>query len=108
MSWETRNGRGRYYTRSRRVGGRIVREYIGCEPVAALVAQIDLQERRIRMAEADQKRARKAEEVALDDLVDEVARTADLLARGVLLAAGYHDHRGEWRKARGRTKPGSG
>jgi hypothetical protein len=41
MGWE----RGRYYTRSRREGGRVVREYVGAGPAAALISQFDAIER---------------------------------------------------------------
>jgi hypothetical protein len=104
MSWETRTGRGLYYTRSRRVGGRIVREYIGRGSAADLMAELDRQERERQRAEAARMVIRKAEDAALDTQVDEVCRLADLLARGLLLAAGLHQHHGEWRKRRGEAK----
>ena len=40
MSWEERNGT-RYYTRSRRQNGKIVREYFGRGRVAELHAKLD-------------------------------------------------------------------
>jgi hypothetical protein len=105
MAWETRNGRGTYYTRSRRVGGRVVRKYIGSGETAVLIAELDRQERKKRQAEAAQWRERKAQDAALEAQLDEVCRLADLLAETVLLAAGYHrHHHGQWRKRRGKAK----
>jgi hypothetical protein len=104
MSWESRNGRGRYYTRSRRVGGRIVREYIGCGPEAILVAELDQQEREIRRLEAEQKEAQRVQDAVLDAQVDEISELANLLARSLLLAAGFHHHHGEWRRNREKTE----
>lgn len=104
MSWENRNGKGRYYTRSRRVGGRIVREYIGRGPEADLVAELDRQEHEMRRLEAERKIARRAHDAALDAQVDEISELANLLARGLLLAAGFYHHRGEWRRSRGKKE----
>ena len=101
MAWETRARGGRYYTRSRRVGGRVVREYVGCGLAAERAAQADLEARRIR----DERRAaEKAEREALEDIEKRLAsydRAADGLTAGVLINAGYHRHNGgEWRHGR--------
>ena len=101
MSWEQRNGRGRYYTRSRRIGGRVVREYIGSGPVAALVAQMDALDRREQAEVAEARRRRKAKADALDATVEAVCRSIESLTHAVLIVAGYRrHHRGEWRKRR--------
>jgi hypothetical protein len=101
MGWETRDGRGRYYTRSRRERGRVVREYVGTGPTAEAVAHFDALDRERRAGE----RADWAVERArLDDLtapVMAIDALGEALARAALLAAGYHrHHRGEWRKRR--------
>lgn len=97
MGWE----RGRYYTRSRREGGRVVREYVGSGPDAALIARFDEMERDHRESERITARMEREELDALDAPLLALDDLADLLARAALLAAGYRQHhRGEWRKRR--------
>jgi|SRR6516165_914907 hypothetical protein len=102
MAWNL----GRYYTRSRKLNGRVVREYVGSGEVARLVAQLDMIEREKREAERAGLRMERGELEALDARVKEMHRTADLLARAALVVAGFHQHhRGEWRKKRGDRQP---
>ena len=100
MAWEARGGR-RYYTRSRRVNGRVVREYVGTGAVAELAAAADALRRADRRAAAEARRAEQARwREALAPLL-ELSRVADLLARAALLAAGYRQHaRSSWRMRR--------
>jgi hypothetical protein len=98
MGWETRNGRGSYYTRSRWQGGRVVREYVGSGPVAAIAAQFDGEERSERDALALAHREERARLEAADTLVAAFGRLVDALARRALREAGYYQHHREWRR----------
>ena len=101
MGWETRQRGGRYYTHSRRAGGRVVREYLGTGRIAELAALLDEWEREEREAARREDRERRAQIEAADTLIDTLCRGTDALARAALLAAGYHQHdRGAWRKRR--------
>jgi hypothetical protein len=104
MTWERRKGSGRYYTQSRRVSGRIVREYIGSGPDAELIARIDEQDRAARLAAAAEMAARRASEEALDAELDRLCHFAEMAGRAALLDAGFHRHRGQWRKRRGKPR----
>jgi hypothetical protein len=100
MGWETRDScRGRFYTRSRKVAGRVIREYVGTGAVAELAAAADLLRRGDRRAALEARRAEEASwRAALAPLL-ELSRAADLLARVTLLIAGFHQHaRSSWRK----------
>ena len=99
MGWEKRKGgSGRYYTRSRRVNGRVVREYIGCGPVAEAIAALDVEERWLREAQHRRHREQIAAAEATDKVIKDFGRLCDLLVEVELLKAGYHKHKGEWRK----------
>jgi hypothetical protein len=93
--------KGRYYTRSKKINGRVVREYIGSGEEAELAAQVDAIKRTDREAEREARRVEKAELDALDAPLNELNDLADQLARAALMAAGFRQHkRGEWRKKR--------
>jgi hypothetical protein len=95
MGWKTINGH-EYYYRSRRVGGRVVSEYVGkgdSGAVFAALAALDAEDKE------DERRHRR-QEVEHDRALDRVVAEARDLAVAVLKAAGFHQHKGEWRKRR--------
>jgi hypothetical protein len=95
MGWEKR-GDKQYYYRTRRVRGRVVREYFGCGPEAAEAARHDAEAQakqfRIRM-----ERARTAAEFAE---LEAMFAAVDAEFNAAMNAAGYHLSRGVWRKKR--------
>ncbi len=101
MGWETRKRGGLYYTRSRRVNGRVVREYVGGGLVGELAAAMDADDRAEREAEVGARRADRARLQAVDAVLEGPYGAAEELARASLILAGYHrHHRGEWRRRR--------
>jgi hypothetical protein len=99
--WERRERGGLYYTRSRREGDRVVREYIGAGPLAEKAAVLDDREKRWREEEAAVEREERERLDALDEPVEELFEAVEVLTSAALLAAGYHKHKREWRKRRG-------
>lgn len=103
MAWERRGDR-RYYYRSRRVGEKVVKEYVGTGPAAEEAARQDAEQRANRKA-IRQGEARRSEEfAAVERLVASVAHQAAELVEAAALAAGYHHHHRLWRKRRGAKK----
>ena len=106
MGWERRDRGGRYYTRSRKVQGRVVREYVGTGPVAEMIAEIDNTKLAQRVARREALRAEQKRMASVEAPVSDLCDIGDLVARAALMLAGYHRHkRGEWRKRRA-TKAG--
>lgn len=101
MGWETRNGHGRYYTRSVRVKGRVKREYVGSGQLAEAISTLDLADRLEKEEEAAERRVQQEMMEEMDRKVDAACVEVEELMRGVLVASGYHRHKqGEWRKRR--------
>ena len=100
MGWE----KGRYYTRSRKVNGRVVREYVGGGEVGAMAARVDAINRERRQRERDAWRSEQEEMDTIDAAVDNVCQVADIVAKATMVAAGFYCHRGEWRRRRVRER----
>jgi hypothetical protein len=102
MAWE-RRGRGRrYYTRSTRHAGKVVREYVGRGAAGELAAAEDALRRAQRQAE----RAAWLEGLARLDGpagLAEFNRACELLTSAALLADDCYRHYGTWRR-RGRER----
>lgn len=103
MAWEKRERGGPYYTRSRKVDGRVVREYIGGGALGRLAAEADRIERERREVET---LTEKREEQRLRTLVSpvlELCEAAEILAWVHLVAGGYRKTEGHWRRRREST-----
>jgi hypothetical protein len=90
MGLEKRGSRC-YLYHKRRVGRRVFSEYVGSGPLAELIAERETADREARKAEREEEP---------DPEIAELYELAMLLARAHLLAEGYHQHRGNWRRRR--------
>ncbi len=98
MGWETRATGGRYYTRSRRIDGRVAREYVGCGRKGELAAMADAERRAARAADRVAIRAERERVRTIDRAITDLHRSVDQVTRGALLAAGFERHKRQWRR----------
>ena len=103
MGWETRKRGGRYYCRSTRVGGKIVRLCFGTGQKGEAAALRDAAERaeraRLRILALQMEAEQKARQEALEGPLRELDEVCRLLMRTVLETAGYHrPKRWKWRR----------
>ena len=94
--------RGGYYYRSRRVGSRVLTEYLGAGRQGKLIAQLDAVNQEKRRTQFEQRRRLIDRGRAPDDALDTACEAIQSATQAVLLTEGYHTHKGQWRKQRGR------
>ena len=100
MAWERRKP-GRYFYRSRRVGGRVVKQYYGSDPIGQLAADLAEEARARRAEDAAALRTEQACLEALDRPPAALDRACALLVTASLTAAGYRRWNfGPWRMRR--------
>jgi hypothetical protein len=100
MGWENRERGGHYYTRSRKVDGRVVREYLGGGLIGELAARFDEAEREKRKIVAARMRFEQARLEALAAPVVALCEVAEVLCRAALVDGGYRRYQGKWRRKR--------
>ena len=82
------------------MNGKVVREYIGGGELARIVSEGDATRRALRKVERQQERTELERLEALAAPVGELCEVTMILTRAHLLAGGYHEHKGEWRRER--------
>jgi hypothetical protein len=102
MAWEKRKySRNTYYYRSRRLAdGTVHKTYIGTGPLADLAADADQGKHDEEARLADQHSSLLADVHRVATHIEVLSNSCDLIMEAALLAADYHNHRGEWRRKR--------
>ncbi|HWT02596.1 MAG TPA: hypothetical protein VN256_20265 [Pyrinomonadaceae bacterium] len=103
MGWETRNGKS-YYYRKERTGNRVRSVYIGSGLIGQLSAQTDEQGRAEKDAERRALRREIEKQDAIDSRIDAVCDLTERLVTAALIAAGFHQHKRQWRRKRDEKK----
>ncbi len=92
MGWERRGDVDCLY-HTRRVDGRVVKDYLGSGPVAQLAADLIAEAHDRRSALVQARKAEQARLVELDGAVDRLDRACDLMTEATLTAGGLTDAR---------------
>ena len=99
MGWEQR-GNNSYYYKKEREGASVKSVYVGRGEIAQMVAQIQsssaLIERFARKMKSPEAIEQEKAEAALDQLTNRI----HVITQAVLLTAGFHTHKRQWRKIR--------
>lgn len=95
MAWEQRGGRSYYYLKERQ-GGRVRSKYIG----TGISAQICAANARDAQRERTARRAMRQGQAEVDRQLATAEATIAVLTDMTLYAAGFHKHKGQWRKKR--------
>jgi hypothetical protein len=97
MGWKTINGR-RYYYKSERRGGRVKTTYFGAGESGLLISLVEAEDRAEREAERARLRAERAEFETEEKAVAECFDNIQAVADAAMVAAGFHKHKGQWRR----------
>jgi len=104
MAWEDRESKFRYFYRSVRRDGHVVKQYFGRDFGGELAAQFDAEKRELKQVEAAALKAERARLESLDRPLKELERATHLMLMEALWASGYHrKNYSRWRKRRART-----
>ena len=103
MAWEYRHGKTRqYFYKSRKINGRVIKEYYGCGLTAELFSTLDAE----RKWQREQARIDRERLASIDRQMDEFCQVVDDIAVGFLVSQGFYRHKGNrshWRKRRNFT-----
>ena len=99
MGWEKR-GAKRYYYQKRRIGRRVVSEYMPCAMLAGMLQEMHDEWRIGEQLLGGVERAHREREMKIEARLDEAESRLRTILDASLLGAGFHEHRGQWRRRR--------
>jgi hypothetical protein len=99
MGWENR-GRLRYYYRKERSGAHVRSVYVGTGEIARLHAATLAMQQEDRRIQESKLAAEKALLQAFDANLDAISGVVSEFVEAVLISAGFHRHKRQWRKRR--------
>lgn len=99
MGWEERKN-GRYFYTKKRIGGRVVSVYEGAGLAGQFAAVLRDRESAQRQQTMTKIQHEYAQILKFDALCGSIVRECTALAKGMLVASGYHQHKGQWRQRR--------
>lgn len=101
MGWEIRKGNF-YLYRKRRIGRRVVSEYLGCGMLAEVQDALDEEGRERKVTAREEALLERKKQLELDRDIDCTLDLCSGILSTTLIAYGYHTHKGTWRKQRGK------
>jgi hypothetical protein len=101
VAWERRGGDEVYYYKIERQGGRVRKRYIGNGELAHIIAHAEETRRRAWAERKAKERTELDEARSLASAGDELYEAVEVLAVAEMVAAGFHRHKGQWRRRRG-------
>ena len=99
MGWKTINGR-RYYYKSKREGSRVKTTYFGAGESGVFISLLDAEDREEREEERKRRRDEREESALEEKFIVDWFDSIQVEADAVMIAAGYHKHKGQWRRKR--------
>lgn len=99
MGWESR-GVSSYYYRKERNGAHVRSVYVGKGEVARLDAALLAMQQEERRIQGSRLAADRAPFEAFDMDLDAISGVASTIVEAVMISAGFHQHKREWRKRR--------
>ena len=97
MAWETR-GNNSYYYRKKRVGQRVVSEYVGSGLLADFAALLDEDEREKREYERQLWNEEMAADKELINQVNDAMKVIRQITAVACVAGGCYQHKRQWRR----------
>ena len=98
MGWELRGEQRYYYYRKRRVGERVISEYLGRDDFAEMLANDAEEDQFIARTQGEIERETRSAENDMDRQLTAEAVLLGAIVGALLRASGFHQHRGQWRR----------